>query len=102
MLNKSHFNYRGIIEVDVFAAEDMAEGIADEVCVTNHKVGAVMWMAVNPCGDVTVSNEVAEFCGVGGIKYISLMSIFDSCECRQMVCDNYYLFGITLNYWFFW
>ena len=30
-----------------------------------------------------------------------LCLFFDGCECWVMVCDNYYLFGITLYYSFF-
>lgn len=38
----SYFNHCSIIEVGVFAAEDVAEGIADKVGVTNHQVGTMM------------------------------------------------------------
>ena len=36
------YYHGGIIEVGVFAAEDVAERIADEMGVTNHQVGTVM------------------------------------------------------------
>lgn len=39
----------GIIEVGVFAAEDVAGRIADKVGVANLEVGAVMRMTIDPC-----------------------------------------------------
>lgn len=93
-----YFNCCGVIEVGIFATEDVAEGIADEVGIANHQVGTMMGVSVNPCEDSAVSNVVAEFSGVGGIQYISFVSIFDSCECRKMVCDYNNLFSIAFAY----
>lgn len=45
----SDFYQGGIVESRVFAAEDVAEGIADEMSVANHHVGGMMGMTVNPC-----------------------------------------------------
>ncbi len=39
---KLYFNDCGIIEVGIFATEDVAEGIADKVGVANHQIGTVM------------------------------------------------------------
>lgn len=78
---KLYFNHSGIIEVGVFATEEVAERVTDKVGVGNHQVGTVMGMSVNPCGDSAVSNVVAEFGGVGSIQYTSLVSVFDGCEC---------------------
>lgn len=63
----SDFYHSGIVESRVFAAEDVTEGIADEVGGTNHHVGGMMGMTVNPCSDATVSYVVAEFGGVGSV-----------------------------------
>ena len=95
---KLYFNDCGIIEVGIFAAEDIAKWIADEVGITNHQVGTMMGVSVNPCEDSTVGNVVAEFSGVGRIQYTALVSIFDSCECRKMVCDYNNLFSIAFTY----
>lgn len=43
------FYYGRVVEVRVFAAEDVAEGIAYEVSIANHQVGGMMRMTVNPC-----------------------------------------------------
>ena len=50
-----------------------------------------MGVTVNPCGNSTVGNIVAKFCGVSGVQCIPFMSIFDSCECWKIVCDDYNL-----------
>ena len=92
------FNHGGVVEVGVFATEEVAERVAYKVGVANHQVGTVMGMSVNPCGDSAVSNVVAEFGGVGGIQYTSLVSIFDGCKCRKMVCDYNNLFSIAFAY----
>lgn len=63
----SYFYHSGIVESRVFAAEDVTEGIADEVSVGNHHVGGMMGMTVNPCCDSTISYVVAEFGGVGSV-----------------------------------
>ena len=65
--NQSDFYYCGIIESGVFAAKDVAEGIADEVGVADCQVGDMMGMAVDPCRDSTGGNVVAEFGCIGGI-----------------------------------
>lgn len=44
----SYFYHGGIIEVGVFAAEDVAGRIADKVGVANLEVGAVMRMTIDP------------------------------------------------------
>ena len=41
-INKSYFNHSGIIEVGVFATEEVAERVADKVGVANQQVGMVM------------------------------------------------------------
>ena len=64
---KSDFYHCGVIEVGVFSAEYVAEGIADEACVADCHVDGVMGMAVNPCRDSTVGNIVAEFGGIFGV-----------------------------------
>lgn len=38
----------------MFAAEDVAEGIADKVGAANHHVNGMMGMVVNQCGDSTL------------------------------------------------
>lgn len=45
----SDFYYGGIVEVGVFSAEYVAEGIADKVGIANHQVGRMMRMAIYPC-----------------------------------------------------
>lgn len=45
----SGFYYGGIVEVGVFAAEYVAEGIADKVGIANHQVGRMIRMAIYPC-----------------------------------------------------
>ncbi|MDE5773435.1 MAG: hypothetical protein K2H86_03140 [Muribaculaceae bacterium] len=69
MLLTSYFNDCEIVEVGVFTAEEVAEGIADKMSVANHQICTVMGMSVNPCRDSAVSNVVAEFGGVGSIQY---------------------------------
>ena len=75
-----YFNHSGIVEGSIFATEDVAERIADKVGIANHQVSAMMRMTVDPCGNSTASNVVADFGGVGSIQYTSLVPIFDSCE----------------------
>lgn len=45
----SDFYYGRVIEVGVFTAEYIAEGIAYEVSVANHQVGTMVGVTVNPC-----------------------------------------------------
>ena len=45
----SDLYHSGIVEVGVFTAEYIAEWIADEVSVTNHQVGGMVGVTVNPC-----------------------------------------------------
>ena len=78
----SYFYNGGIIEVGVLAIEDVAKRIANEMGVANHQVSAVMWMAVNLCGDSAVSNVVAEFGRVGGIENTAFVSLVESGKCR--------------------
>lgn len=71
----SGFYYGGIVEVGVFAAEYVAEGIAYEVSIANHQVGGMMGVTVNPCRDSTVGYVVAEFCGISCVQDIANVSL---------------------------
>ena len=75
--NISDFYHGGVIEVGVFTAEYIAERIADEVSVTNHHVGGMMGMAVNPCFDSTVSYVISKFSGICSIQYVTCVSLFE-------------------------
>lgn len=97
----SYFNDGGVIEAGVFTTEHIAEWIADELCIANHQVGAMMGMSVNPCGDMAVGDVVAEFSCIGCVQRTSFVSIFNSCENGQMVGNYNYLFSITFPYGFF-
>lgn len=69
--------HSGIVESRVFAAEEIAEGIADEVGVASHLVGGMMGMAVRPCGDSTVGYVVTKFGSVRRVQDIAHISLFE-------------------------
>ena len=96
--NQSDFYYGGVVEGGVFAAEEVAEGIADEAGVADCQVGEMMGMTVDPCRDSTVCDIVAEFGGVGSVEYTAFMFIFNSCECWEVVSDNDYFLGVAVSH----
>lgn len=73
----SDLYHSGIVESRVFAAEDVAEGIAYEVSVANHQVGTMVGVTVNPCGDSTVGYVVAEFSCICSVQYVTGMPLFE-------------------------
>ncbi len=89
---------RLLVEDGVFAAEEVAEGIADEAGVADCQVGEMMGMTVDPCRDSTVCDIVAEFGGVGSVEYTAFMFIFNSCECWEVVSDNDYFLGVAVSH----
>ena len=93
--NISNFYYGGVVEGGVLAAEEVAEGIADEAGVTDCQVGEMIGMTVDPCRDSTVGYVVAKFGSIGCVEHTAFMYLFDGCECGEMVSDHDYFLGVA-------
>lgn len=73
----SDFYYGGVVEVGIFTAEYIAEGIADEVSIANNQLGGMMRMAIYPCGDSAVGYVIAEFSCICSVQYVTSMPLFE-------------------------
>lgn len=91
----SAFDDGGLVEGGVFASEDVAERVADEVCVAYHQVGLMMGVTVDPCVDSAVGDVVAKFCGKSHIQRVAGIPFVNGCECRKVMCHYYNLFRIA-------
>lgn len=91
----SDFDDGGLVESGVFAGEDVAERVADEMGIAYHQVGLMMGVAVNPCVDSAVGDVVAKFCGKSHIQRVAGIPLVNGCERREMMCHDHNLFRIA-------
>ena len=92
---QSDFDDGGVVEGGVFAGEDVAERVADEVGVAYHQVGLMMGVTVDPCVDSAVGDVVAKFCGKSHVQRVAGITLVNGRECRKVMCYHYDFFSIA-------